>query len=456
MTEARRPLEDADTIPHEAVIEGAGHTVDHPLIRDARRDDPYIHTSLRRETERVRHLIRDDQVRCDEVAVLLCLVRHTDVDILPDLLVIHRTVGIRLDEARRLLRGIMIALQETKRIRVVPVRRADSIPHLEEGEGHALHRRSLDADTAVLPLPVWVCHIEILIGEIIATGEADTVIDDRDFPVITIIQKEVCAWCERIKYTAVNPESLHLLHEIRRDEAYGAHIIIEHTHMDAGLHTLDEHLLDTPPGLLIFDGMVLHEDELLRLPKVAKLRFQALRGILVILDIRVPVNRVGGIILKILCDGGRCRIFLFQCFQIRRIRRILQRREQHMIDLLVTLPHLPCRHIETDEEVQDDTEHRKRHDEDDPRHLHRARLMLPVDDEHHDQCDHLRHILYPLRVPAQSRKKGDDQKNLNDQCQPDEKRPQYTVFIRCLSLFGAEIRHIFTSFQSSKTNLFLF
>ena len=80
--------------------------------------------------------------------------------------------------------------------------------------------------------------------------------------------------------------------------------------------------------------------------------------------------------------------------------------------------------------------------------------MLPVDDEHHDQCDHLRHILYPLRVPAQSRKKGDDQKNLNDQCQPDEKRPQYTVFIRCLSLFGAEICHIFTSFQSSKTKPF--
>ena len=402
------------------------------------------------------HLIRDDQVRCDEVAVLLCLVRHTDVDILPDLLVIHRTVGIRLDEARRLLRRIVIALQEAKRIRVVPVGRADSIPHLEEGEGHALHRRALDADTAVLPLPIWMRYVEILIGEIVATGEADPVIDNGNLPVITIIQEEVRSRCEGIKHTAVNAETLHLLHEIRRDEADGTHIIIEHTHMNAGLHTLDEHLLDAPPGFLILDGMVLHEDEMLRLPKIAKLRLEALRRIIVILYIRVPIHRIEGIILKIPGDGARCRILLFQCLQIRRICGILQRREQHLVDFLVALPHLPRRHIETDQEVQHDTKHRERHDENDPRHLHRARLMLPVDDEHHDQCDHLRHILYPLRVPAQSRKKGDDQKNLNDQCQPDEKRPQYTIFICRFSLFRAEIRHIFTSFQSSKTKSFLF
>lgn len=85
MTEPRCPLIDPYTILYQIVIERPGDTVDQFLIRNSRRDDPYIHTALGRQRKGMCHLIRDDQIRRHEPAVSVRFIDDTDIDILSNL-----------------------------------------------------------------------------------------------------------------------------------------------------------------------------------------------------------------------------------------------------------------------------------------------------------------------------------------------------------------------------------
>ena len=131
MTEAGRPLIDFHAVAHQTVIEGTSHTVDHLFIRNTRRDDPDVHAALCRQRKCMCHLIRNDQIRRHKPAVFLRFIRHTDIHLFPDMLMIDRTVRIRLDKSR-LLRCVRIIRQKLCEIRIVLVFIADSIPHFQK------------------------------------------------------------------------------------------------------------------------------------------------------------------------------------------------------------------------------------------------------------------------------------------------------------------------------------
>ena len=96
MAKARCPLKNPDTMLHKLVVEGACHAVYWFLIRDARRDDAHVNSTLGGKCQRMAHLIGNDKVRSDKPAIALCLVCHADIYILTHLHVIERAVCIWL------------------------------------------------------------------------------------------------------------------------------------------------------------------------------------------------------------------------------------------------------------------------------------------------------------------------------------------------------------------------
>ena len=113
MDEAGGIFVDPNPLLGQRFIEGPGHAEDHFFVRDAGGDDPDVDTASGSEPQGIYELVVQDEVGGHDIAVVLCLIQDIHIDILADMVLIQRHVGVGDDIAVpgfRIFSGSLFAL----------------------------------------------------------------------------------------------------------------------------------------------------------------------------------------------------------------------------------------------------------------------------------------------------------------------------------------------------------
>ena len=384
VAEARRVFEDPHAAAGQSIVIGAREAVNDFFVRDARRNDANIHAAPGRQGQGMAHFIRDDQIGRDEPDIVLRPLGNADVNILADRPVIHGRIRVGLDEAfcslsRRFDRPVQFR-QVPGKVPVVPVPAGTGIPHLQEGDRQAPDSIPLEPDSGILPEAEGLRPVEILVGQVVAAGKAHLAVDDRDLAVVAVVEEEVQAGAEGIEDTALDPVFLCSFYKIRIDEAQTPHVVVEDTYLDARAGPLLEDLLQLMPALRVLDGVVFHENEVLCLCQVSLLGLETLFAVVVVGDLRIGIDGVARLSLNIADQSVQPAVSLLHLCCHFLIAG--QHGQQDLVDLIVSDPHFPGVAVQADQQVKRRPEDGRQHDQHDPGHPDRCRLVAAVDSQH--------------------------------------------------------------------------
>ena len=346
MTEARRPLVDTHPMFHQSMVEGTGNIIDHFFIRNTRCNDPHIYPSLSSQAQGMCHFICDDQIWSHKPAVFFRFVRHTDIHFFAYLLIIHRAVCIGLDKAR-LLCLIICTEQKFVKITVIFIFVADSIPHLQECHCQRTDSLAFQTDACILPLSIRMCEIKILISKVVPSGKSYFSINHCNLAVIPVIQKHIQTRSKGVEYSAVDSNLFHLLDKICVDKSNGTHIIIKYPDIHSRLYAVLQNTLDFMPGLCILDGMVFHKNKFLCLCQIFQLSLQSFNCLIIINNVRILINRIGGISLYIISDIACLRNLSAKRFPALTV--IGKQRQKFPVNLGIALSHFEGTAVKTDQ-----------------------------------------------------------------------------------------------------------
>ena len=134
------------------------------------------------------------------------------------------------------------------------------------------------------------------------------------------------------------------------------------------------------PALSIFDGMVLHKDELLCLCHILFLRFDTLGSVVKILHLRIHVNRIPGLAPDIFYDTAKPAVSRFRL--LRFFLSFGKQREKSLVDIRISLAHLQRMPIETDQQIERCPENRNNQNHQHPGHTDRCSLVAAVNAQH--------------------------------------------------------------------------
>ena len=346
MTETRCPFIDTHSMFYQSMVKGTCDIVDHLFIRNTRCDDPHIYPTLGSQTQRMAHFICDDQVRCHKPAVFFRFIHHTDIHLFAYLFMVHRTVRIRLDKAC-LLCLIICLNQKSGKITVIFILITDSIPHLQKCYCQGTYCLPLQTDTCILPLSIRMCEIKIFVGKVVTAGKSHFSIDHCDLAVIPVIQEHIQTRSKRVEHSAMDSHIFHFLNEVCIDKPNGTHVVIKYSDFYACLYAVFQNSLDFMPGLCILNGMIFHKNEFLCLCQICQLSLQPFDCLIIINNICILIDRIGGIFLYIIRNIACLRNFPAKHFPALTV--IGKQRQKFPVDLVITLPHFTGTAIETNQ-----------------------------------------------------------------------------------------------------------
>ena len=181
-------------------------------------------------------------------------------------------------------------------------------PHFQKCRRKRSHRISFQPDSRILPFPVRMRIIKILICQVITARVPNFSVNHRNLSVVTVIQEHIQSRKQRIEYPAGNSFCFQFSRKAQIDESDRAHVIIEHPDLYTCLHPFFQHRLYPAPCILIFNGMVFHENKLLGLCQISKLRLQSFDRFIKICHIRILIHRITRISFYIIRNISRFRI----------------------------------------------------------------------------------------------------------------------------------------------------
>ena len=181
-------------------------------------------------------------------------------------------------------------------------------PHLQKCCRKRSHRIPFQTDSRILPFSVRMCIIKILICQVITARISNFSVNHRNLSVITVIQEHIKSRKQWIEYPAGNPFRFQFSCKTQIDESDRSHVIIEHPDLYTCLHPFLQNRLDPAPCIFILNCMIFHENELLRLRKISKLRLQSFDRFIKINHIRILIHRITRISFYIIGNISRFRI----------------------------------------------------------------------------------------------------------------------------------------------------
>ena len=167
--------------------------------------------------------------------IVLCAIDHIQIDLLSYRFIVQRAVPVRNHKARSTVcRHISRNVQIPGVIFFLHV----DVPHLQEHQGKAANRISLDHDSGIFPMPETSFFIDIFICQIDTAGKRCFAVDDQYLSVVPVILR--CRKCrpDRRKYLTFDAELLHLFRILGRKQCKCTGTVIHQTHLDAFLHLL--------------------------------------------------------------------------------------------------------------------------------------------------------------------------------------------------------------------------
>ena len=210
---ARCILKNPHTRRRQLCIIGARYPIDELFVRDARRNNPHIHTALRCQAQLPAHLIADNQIRRCEINIFGSRLYNAHVHIFSHRFAVQRAVCIRLNEAGSAVRcNIRIRLRSTnvpirhaarqtrlmrlrtilQKIRcIVCIRTFNRIPHFQKHHSQAAHCIPFQPDAGILPVTIWMRDVKIFVRQIISARKTDFPIDYGNLSMIAVVHKNV-------------------------------------------------------------------------------------------------------------------------------------------------------------------------------------------------------------------------------------------------------------------------
>ena len=306
------------------------------------------------------------------------------------------------------------------------------IPVLKKDAGQAAHRLSRKTYAGVKPVAVGMGDVKVLLRQIVAAGKAHLAVDDRYFPVVSVIQKGVEEGRHRIKHARLYSRRLHAAYEIVIDKPNAADVIVKKSHLYARRGTLGKYFKKALECRLFLDGMILHEDKALCLFKRLELRLKSLFRGRIKTDIGVAVNRVPesvGEISELVCDTVVHALQLFQNTALLR-----HGREQMLVYDFVAPTHAPGRAVKTDQKIQRYAEKGSPCNQKNPGHFHSRVDVSPVNTEHQNKGDPVDQERNPGVVSSQIAEYYVDPYEFHDNCKQRKHAPLDSVPHLCFSL----------------------
>ena len=230
---------------------------------------------------------------------------------------------------------------------------------------------------------------------------------------------------DRVERPALDALRLHAAHEAAVDEGHAAHVIVEQAHLHARAGALGKDLLDLEEAGGAFDGVVLHEDEPLRLLQLRLQRIEGRAGVGVELHLGVAVGGELAPGLQIAHLRRRARVLHLQ--RVQHVRVLLEIQNQAAVDALVPLAHGVGGPGLSHQQVQNQAQHREGEHQQDPQVLGGRAAPLVDDDHRHDQRQQLRGELHVGERRSGAVEQRDDPADLQNQRQRGEKRPADAV-----------------------------
>ena len=192
-----------------------------------------------------------------------------------------------------------------------------------------------------------MCEIKIFISKVVTAGKSYFSINYCDLAVIPVIQKHIQTRSKRVEHSAMDSHIFHFLNEVCIDKPNGTHVVIKYSDFYACLYAVFQNSLDFMPGLCILNGMIFHKNEFLCLCQICQLSLQPFDCLIIINNICILIDRIGGISLYVISDIA-CLWDLpakrFSAFTV-----IRKQRQKFSVDLGITLPHFMSTAVETDQ-----------------------------------------------------------------------------------------------------------
>ena len=189
-----------------------------------------------------------------------------------------------------------------------------NIPHLKKHNGKTLYRVSLKADAGILPMAVYDFFIDVFIGQIDTARECGVSVNDRDFPVISVILFGGKGGADLGKGFAFDPHFLKFFCIIVGKKDQGTHAVIHEANLYPFLCLLHEDIQNRIPYFPICHNEIFHENKCFCLFQ----RFQKIRKHLIsqriIFHLRIFINGIAAVMIHIMYHGCGLGTFELQLF----------------------------------------------------------------------------------------------------------------------------------------------
>ena len=130
--------------------------------------------------------------------------------------------------------------------------------------------------------------------------------------------------------------------------------------------------------------MIFHEDKLPGFFQILLLGGKSVCRVVIKHDIRIPEDRISGIFPEVGRDIIDAPVPFAQILSSFRV--LLQKRKKPSVCFFISFPHMPGGTVESDKQIQRDTQQRSRHDQYDPGHLNRAASFLAAQSKDDNHC----------------------------------------------------------------------
>ena len=172
--------------------------------------DKYLHAPVCRIGQRHHHLVIQNQVRRHDMHIGMRRVDDIQVNLLPHPLRPQGADAVRNHKAVPGLRRVGGQAVFFISLRLL----FGLVPHLQEHVNKALHRRALNHDARILPVPEPDLRVDILVRQVDSPGKRRLAVYYQDLPVVAVIVMGGENGLHRGKHLAPYAFLLHKLGEI--------------------------------------------------------------------------------------------------------------------------------------------------------------------------------------------------------------------------------------------------
>lgn len=311
-------LENAHARLQQLAVVAAGEDIDIGLVWNTRGDDAHIDPAFCREGKGGLQLVINDKVRGCDIDITLCTGDDVEVRAGRDVFVVERGVGIGLHEPV----GDIVAGGKVGSVVWGGI--IDKAPDFKKGCGERIDRWPAQHKSRVFPVAKALFAVDVLIRKVEPAGKADLAVDDANFAVVAMVEKNVLAdvcrhpdGVENARLNAIGAQSL-LVPFGQGEQA--AKAVPHNTDIDPFGCLAPQHGKGAVPHDAGLDDKILHKNAVLRLLELGQKSFKKIFAAFEITALGVTVQRCRRAGIEVFGLTRKGRIYLVQHFKQKGLR----------------------------------------------------------------------------------------------------------------------------------------